>query len=409
MTVFSETLRDLMASRDMTVRALARQVPCDQAMICRYRSGKCLPSAKIAARLDAVLEAGGALVDLSRRKAMTAAAAVPLAMSPGLLGFLGDPERAARAVRLSRRPVDMAAVDCLRDLLAAQRHAEDALGAVAVLPAARAQLTAIEGLVRDAHGPVRTALLHVAQQWAQFCAWMHRDTGDVAGARLLLAQTLEWAAEISDSAMIATVLTERGCTSLNCGEVGSAIGLALAAQKDTTAAAGQRALGADLEACGHAMTGDYRAMERAIGRAESLSALLADRPQDRRPWSYWMTPALFEAERGVTLASAAAGNARYCDRAVMALESGYAALPEAQRSSAWASLYLAYLATVHARAGDVEQSCAVAMKCAQAARVPAAPRPTGMLRRLQGGLAARCPGDPRVAELGSVLEVSAKG
>jgi tetratricopeptide (TPR) repeat protein len=62
---FAGRLAVLMAGRGVGVRALARQVPCNHALISRYLNGRQCPSPGLAARLDALLEAGGELAALA--------------------------------------------------------------------------------------------------------------------------------------------------------------------------------------------------------------------------------------------------------------------------------------------------------------------------------------------------------
>jgi hypothetical protein len=62
---FAGRLAVLMAGRGVGVRALARQVPCNHALISRYLNGRQVPSPGLAARLDALLEAGGELAALA--------------------------------------------------------------------------------------------------------------------------------------------------------------------------------------------------------------------------------------------------------------------------------------------------------------------------------------------------------
>lgn len=59
---FAALLRGLMAERGLGVRGIARQVPCNHALVSRLRSGEQVPSAVMAQRLDEVLAAGGRLV-----------------------------------------------------------------------------------------------------------------------------------------------------------------------------------------------------------------------------------------------------------------------------------------------------------------------------------------------------------
>ncbi len=59
---FGMLLCDLMRERELSARRLAGLVPCDEALVSRLRSGRQLPSARVAARLDELLAAEGALV-----------------------------------------------------------------------------------------------------------------------------------------------------------------------------------------------------------------------------------------------------------------------------------------------------------------------------------------------------------
>lgn len=61
MSDFSDVLGRLMAERGMGVREVARQVPCNPGHLSNLRSGKRRPSVQVAARLDDLLGAGGAL------------------------------------------------------------------------------------------------------------------------------------------------------------------------------------------------------------------------------------------------------------------------------------------------------------------------------------------------------------
>jgi hypothetical protein len=264
-----------------------------------------------------------------------------------------------------------------------------------------AQLAEIEDLVRHARGPLRPALVEVAQQWAQYGAYLHRDNRNPAGDRALLSQALEWAGEIGDRTITATVFGNRAVAALEAGEIGAAIGLARAAQRDKTAAVGQRTDGADLEAHGYARIGDAVAAERKLGEAADLAGQV-DQAQESRPWLYWMSSAIFECERGAVL-RLLADDPRYQQCAIAALEGGYARLPDDQRSSAWGARNLAYLAEAHVRAGDAEQASEVALRAARIARLKGSVRLRGMLTGLHAQMAARWPGDPRVTGLADAL------
>jgi hypothetical protein len=211
--------------------------------------------------------------------------------------------------------------------------------------------------------------------------------------------SLDWAAEINDQTMTATALTNKSEMAAYTADTGTAISLAQAAQQDTRAATGQRALAAIFEARGHGLAGDNAAADRKLGEAHDLTAALADRPQDQRPWSYWMRPAYFRHEEGITCAYLAA-DPHWHARAVSLLETTDDSAP----AGIWASAQnRTYLALAHAQAGDVEQACAVAIQAADATRTAGSAKTTLVLARVRAHLQARYPHDPNVAELAAAL------
>lgn len=66
---FGGELQRLMKARDIGVRELARQVPCNPGYISNLRGGKKRPSPQTAGRLDEVLDAGGTLAALALQPA----------------------------------------------------------------------------------------------------------------------------------------------------------------------------------------------------------------------------------------------------------------------------------------------------------------------------------------------------
>jgi transcriptional regulator with XRE-family HTH domain len=65
MSEFGRELARLMEERGTGVRALARAVPCNPGHVSNVRSGRDRPSPEMAARLDEILRAGGALLALA--------------------------------------------------------------------------------------------------------------------------------------------------------------------------------------------------------------------------------------------------------------------------------------------------------------------------------------------------------
>ncbi len=428
MADFGKEVRRLLAERDMSLRELARRSHYHVSYLSNVLNGHKRVTAEMAAELDELLGAGGKLAASvtgeSARTGGAPGATQPVTMviprdpgtGPGrrsvlagtvlagraLAGWLApiDTERLARAV-LHPPQADMLVANSLREMLVAQRHIEYSMGTVAVREPVLAQLATIENLVRQARGPVRPALVSVAQQWAHFAAYLLREAGDPAGEWLRLAQALEYAIEIGDKTMIATVLEKRAMMALRAGEVGTAIGLAQAAQQDTTVAIGTRVQAAHEEARGHVLAGDTAAAERKLGEAAELAAQVID-DTELHPWLDDLSPQIFLCERG-EISSLMSDKPRHLQRAITELETGYAALPDDQKQSAWATRRFAYLADVYARAGDLGQSCGVALQAAAIAQRTGSVRLAEMLTQVLARLATRWPHDPRVAELDEAL------
>jgi len=113
-------------------------------------------------------------------------------------------------------------------------------------------------------------------------------------------------------------------------------------------------------------------------------------PDDAPPWLYYHSPGFFALQRGLAYRYLASDPA-YRTRAEAALAAGHAQLPPGDQSSEWGAEFLVYLADVHARGGDLEQACAIALVAATAGRQMDSARLLGMLRRLRAGLAASLP------------------
>lgn len=385
---FADLLRALMGAQGVSVAGLARLVPCDKALISRYRSGQQAPSQRMADRIDDVLGAGGRLALLAGR-------------SPG--DGLNDDDRARLAWTASHpRQLDTSAVGSLAVLLNAQRHAEDVLGSAAIMGPVTSHLASVTGLAAEARGPVREALVDVAGQWAQFAGWLHASLRDDAGAIRLNQQALELATEAANASLASEVISMTGHVHWLAGRPGAVIGLSRAAQRDLAAFPGQHAISAAQEARGYAMTGDAEAAERKLDDALDHAAAAEDHAADAPPWLYYHSASFFELQRGIVLGYFAA-EPRYRDIAAAALESGYAGLAGDERGSEWGAGYLVHLAAVHERAGDLEHAAATAARAARVARRSGSPRLRELLRPLAVRLAARLPHDPAVAEVADAL------
>jgi transcriptional regulator with XRE-family HTH domain len=326
------------------------------------------------------------------------------ASSPVFAGL--SPEGQERLAWAKSNParVDTAAVDSLADLLACQRRAEDTLGSAAMVGPVTAQLAVVENMVIEARGPIRPAVVDVAQQWAQYAAWLYMGVRDFPAARHLWRRTLELAAEAGDVTMAATALTYQAeMATWVSDQPGPVIGLAKAAQRDPRTAGPQLAYSASIEARGHAMAGETAEAERKLAHATEL----ASRPGESPPWLYWCTPQDIDGKRGIALGHLAEHGSTqgrpYHSRAVDALTACYAGLDAKVAQSEWGIAWLLHRAEVHASAQNVGDACADALSVAPVARQMNSVRLGKALAQLHTTLAARHPRDPRVRELTDAL------
>jgi transcriptional regulator with XRE-family HTH domain len=402
---FAQALTTLMDEQGISGCELARRAGCDRSYIYRLKQGKQPPSAKIAKRCDEVLGAGGELMALTGEPTQPSRRAV---LAGGLLagGMAGAAAIALDATERERiawaqrhpRTIDGAAVASLTASLAAQRHLEDSIGSAAMLKPARGQLAAVEQLLTEARGPARPAVLGVASDWAQFCAWLHTSRHDFPAARALCRKTLEMAVEAGNPSMTSMALRMQGYIAYLEGQPGPMIGLSAAAQRDPRACATVRAIAASNEGRGHAMVGDAKAAERKLGLARDL----AGRAQATH-WPYWATPKFFDCEAGVALGYLA-HIPRYHTQAIDLLTAGYKNLdPDLARAEWGGGAYLVHRAGIHARGGDVAEACADALRVVPIWRQANSVSLRGMLVQLHNGLAAKYPGEPRVKQLADAL------
>jgi hypothetical protein len=344
---------------------------------------------------------------VSRRTVLSGGLLVGIASAVAAQPLFGglDVEERERLAWAERRPqrIDMTAVESLAAVLAGQRRAEDALGAATVLGPVMAQLAVVENLVNEARGPLRPAVIDIAQQWTQFAAWLHRQCRAIPASQTLWRQTLELATEADDATMTATALTRRAEMAWLTGQIGPMIGLAQAAQRDTRAATSERTHAAGVEARGLAITGDAAVAERKLAETADLAAHFADHPGEQRPWSYWYSPQWFQCERGVTLGYLGAGSDRHRAQAVEELTAGYAGFSADVGRAEWAVDYILRRAAIHARGYDAEQACADALQVVPIWRQTNSASLGEMLAQLHAGLAARWPNDPRITELADAL------
>ncbi|MBB5119258.1 helix-turn-helix domain-containing protein [Streptomyces eurocidicus] len=307
MSDFADLARRALRDSGYSMKAAAREMNYDVAYLSRVLNGKQNPSGRLAASLDELVGAGGAL-----------AATV-----------LDDDEK-SRVARSAANPsrLDAGTVDALAGILAAYRRLDDCVKPSAVIPATMAQMREVTRMFRGSRGFHRKRLAEVASEWVQFSGWMlaqARKDGEAVG---LLNDALELADEIGNGTLAAQALNFKGYVARQQNRP-QGIARWFHAAANTPGAHPSQRIGDFLQAAaGMAAMGELDAALRMVEKAERLTDKAASEPPPGT--AYWLTPEFNRLNMG--LCTLALG--RYSE-AVDHLRAGLAGLPEELRDAPW--------------------------------------------------------------------------
>lgn len=312
---FAGTLRELMAERGAGVRALARQVPCDHALVSRLLSGQQPPSASTAHRLDQILAAGGRLAAAADRCPWGGSGELPVLSAPVLVraisrvtledigktgrpGWARLPDPAARGSaalthwRAHAAPdrkfagvqeVKRAGLDELTELertADAFRQWGHQYGGGVRRKAVVGQLNEMADLLREQHPrPLHRRLFSVAASLALVAGHMSADAGRDGVAHWYFALALDAAREAGDQDMGARVVNALARQLVAEGRTAEAIGLLdHARQALRRLSPDAAALLMGCAAWALADIGSYDSAARALDRVAALSGADAGHP-----------------------------------------------------------------------------------------------------------------------------------
>lgn len=250
--------------------------------------------------------------------------------------------------------LDRAVIDALALVLAGQRRTEDVVGSRLMIAPVHGQLQTIEQLAHEARGPLRPPLINVAAQWAQFAAWLHANTGDLPKGETLMRRAIEWAVEADDPDLISETTSCLGNIAWLGGNVGATIGLSQAAIRHGRFP-GQIAISSVQEARGHAADGELRETERLLDQAAEYAEQERARLDEAPPWLYYHVPGFYDLQRGLVLRLAGRIDPAYNAKAIAALSTGRARLPQDMQRSEWAGDFAYQLGRAHGQAGQPER------------------------------------------------------
>ena len=302
---FAERLTAAMAARRLGVRALARRVHCDPALISRLAAGKQNPSPKIAALLDEELVAGGTLTGSPR--STPRAAAGP---EPGLDDELAAIEISRRASSTSVGEATVGRLEqAVDDLAVSYSHLTPGV----LLRRVRGYLDYATGLIDGKVTLGEHQRLLVTTGWLSLLsATCLIDLRRFPAAAAYLRTAAELARETGQAEIAAWALETKAWQLVTDGAYERAVALSQAAQR-TAPQEGSAVIQATAqEARAWARLGAGRETRAALARAETLASPLSQ--PDRPEHHYRYDPGKAETYIATTLAwvgdPAAAGYAR---------------------------------------------------------------------------------------------------
>jgi hypothetical protein len=291
MSEFSARLAVLMDEHGLGVRALARRVPCDPALISRLASGQGRPSAQVAGRLDEILAARGSLAAL-------AGTGVP---HRGVLAADAEVAAVEAARRAGASDVGHAATERLEQLADSLALEYASAAPEDLLARATACLGYTTGLLEKKMTLAEHRRLLVTTAWLSLLAATSlTDLGCAAVAEAHLRNAAEIAAEVGHPELQAWVLETRSWQALISGRYPAAAALAVGAQATAPTGSSAAIQAAAQEGRAWARLGDVRETLAALARVQ---AAVSPMPVPEHPeHHYQYDPAKAEAYLATTLA-----------------------------------------------------------------------------------------------------------
>jgi hypothetical protein len=265
-------VKRFMAERGMSLRSLAKAVPCDPSHLSRVLNGIKPCSAGLAVNLDRALDADG--------KVITAAQSSTRRLPEDLTGAHVAPEL----------------VDYFRAQLAGHYTADMYLGPLHLIPTVQAQSELITRLASGAEAPVRHGLLETGTAYAALLGWLYQDAGNLTASAKWRDTTLSLAHRCGNPQLISYALSNIAMLALDRND-----GRAVTDYARTALAAGPklspktRVIALGHQAQGHAMLADRATADALLDDAVRL----VDQVDDEHPWgnSCRRTPHHIEVQR----------------------------------------------------------------------------------------------------------------
>jgi len=252
---------------------------------------------------------------------------------------------------VSRAPVD---ADLVHQLLVARRVVNDLDDWIAcgeLLATVRRLYELVDGLRSPAGGVWREHVLNVAALYAEFCAWLHLETGDLAGASSWTTRALQQAQAVDDRDLVAYAYRRMSQLAQIEGDDERALGLARAATRESGVGPQTHAMALQQEARSYARLGDE---QRCLATLDKAYTLVEGVPQGRSEeyrLASWFSVQHVDMERAACCVE--------LGRLTEALELHRTGLPHWSPNCRWAlGVHFGKVALAHARLGDFDQAAA---------------------------------------------------
>lgn len=340
-SLFASRLRQLRASRGLSLRALAGVSYYAKSYIHELETGRKQPTHQVAQRIDDALDAGGelvAMVDVRpegvRRRSLVAAAGIAAALPRALLD--GGPKLGSSVPRQ------------LLDRTARLRRVDDYLGGIDTYSMYVSELDSTLRLVKECSYSEVTgrALLAVVSEQAQMAGWAAFDAGRHGEADRLYRLSLDAAHDGASAALAANAMAFQayGAT----GKKATELALAACEIADKEATPRVRTLLHTRKAWALAVAGDAGETETHLNIGAAALTEQDDRPEP--DWVYWVDETEVEIMTGRCWAVL-----RRPVRAIPALELALGVYDDTHGRDK--SLYLLWLADAYIDANEIEQAC----------------------------------------------------
>ncbi|QKW20573.1 helix-turn-helix transcriptional regulator [Kitasatospora sp. NA04385] len=279
---------------------------------------------------------------LPRQARLPGGAVLPGAARPvGLV--LPDPPDTFPELTSDRHPVESLAA--LRRSLV---ECDNVVGPRDVVATAHEHVRLVQRLRTQADGRDRLELLRTLAEYAEFCSWLHQDSGDHQAAQYWADRAVDWANACGDHDLTTYITARKAQLAGDMLSGADAVDLADYAQRLARPGTRLSAMAAVYGAHGQALLGDGRAAQHTFDRALDLLADPADSDTGR---GRWLSAGYVEAQRARALALL--GHHR---EAAAGYEQAIRALPFTFRRDR--GVYLARLARSQVAAVGPEQAAA---------------------------------------------------